>query len=463
MLVLFMLGLFCSPQKQEQADAIRRPEALQALENAHRVIRNGEVRWTVTPVADGGRSLNYVTRFAANGDTIFENRGDDDGWTQFDPQTGKGTRRFPQLHLSNSDGYWWAQESGIGGRWYVDESEAEMAEFGTVHDVRMSGKTASSWPMQFGVGTKGLWGRADDPIIRYDTEKEGDYHVVKATTESGAKITWFISPTKGWNAERVTYESGRYFAESMTTLEEFSGAWLPVLTEYFEKGKLIESIAIQEVKINDPNGPRRFTLNDIGIQPGEAIAAKHDPAPAGKPRVWNGEAVSEWDDWMADLKSGKREWGARMKLLNSGKPYDSPYMTDGEREQLRVARATRLRFAETHKHEGLWTRYVRDFIARFKLDNEQTQKALLVLSECQQRAKQIVQKRRSDFEDAFNKLDEANSKKDDAESAKAKARLEELRKPIDAIFEGELVPRLDKLPTRAQRAAADAVAAPPKP
>ena len=46
---------------------------------------------------------------------------------------------------------------------------------------------------------------------------------------------------------------------------------------------------------------------------------------------------------------------------------------------------------------------------------------------------------------------------------RAAERVRELRAPIDRIFEEQLKPRLDKLPTRAQRAAAETPEPPPNP
>jgi hypothetical protein len=48
-----------------------------------------------------------------------------------------------------------------------------------------------------------------------------------------------------------------------------------------------------------------------------------------------------------------------------------------------------------------------------------------------------------------------SAKKTEGEGQRLLADLEELRKPIQDIFEKQLKPRLDKLPTRAQRAAVE--------
>ena len=60
-----------------------KPEALLALEQARRSLFSGAVRWTRTEAWLPGREFTSVSRYAANGDRIHEERGDQDGWVMY--------------------------------------------------------------------------------------------------------------------------------------------------------------------------------------------------------------------------------------------------------------------------------------------------------------------------------------------------------------------------------------------
>lgn len=107
---------------------------------------------------------------------------------------------------------------------------------------------------------------------------------------------------------------------------------------------------------------------------------------------------------------------------------------------------------------GKWEQYVRSFIARYELDEGQSQKAMTYLKDCVTQGERYMQTR----QDQIDKLDQeiANLAKSQAKDRAAQAaRFAEQRKklldPLDRIFEQQLKPRLDRLPTRAQRAAAE--------
>ncbi len=113
--------------------------------------------------------------------------------------------------------------------------------------------------------------------------------------------------------------------------------------------------------------------------------------------------------------------------------------------------------------EGQWEAYVREFIQRYQLDEAQSQKANSILRECQDQARGYMSRRKADFD----RLDE-RLKLLSGETDKTKAMMEiqqqrqKLLEPVGRIFERQLKPRLERLPTRAQRQAAEAAGkAPP--
>ena len=115
--------------------------------------------------------------------------------------------------------------------------------------------------------------------------------------------------------------------------------------------------------------------------------------------------------------------------------------------------------------ESAWEKYVREFIAKYQLNDEQTQKANAVLEDCQAQAERYTIGRKEQLEKLDKQIAELKKSKDKNKN-KRLSELNEKRKslmdPLDRIFEQQLKPRLERLPTRAQRRAAE-VAAKKKP
>lgn len=113
--------------------------------------------------------------------------------------------------------------------------------------------------------------------------------------------------------------------------------------------------------------------------------------------------------------------------------------------------------------ESQWEAYVREFIAKYQLDEAQTQRAQSVLKDCQDAAQRIMQKNKTEIEQLDQKLLALGDKKEAdklKELSELSARRAKLLEPINEIFEKQLKPRLERLPTRAQRQAAEAAGKP---
>jgi hypothetical protein len=113
--------------------------------------------------------------------------------------------------------------------------------------------------------------------------------------------------------------------------------------------------------------------------------------------------------------------------------------------------------------ESQWEAYVREFIQRYKLDDAQAQRAQTILKDCQELAQGHLQRHKAEIEQLDKKIQSPGDTKD-ADKAKMLAELNarraKLLEPIDEIFEKKLKPGLEKLPTRAQRQAAEAAGKP---
>lgn len=121
--------------------------------------------------------------------------------------------------------------------------------------------------------------------------------------------------------------------------------------------------------------------------------------------------------------------------------------------------ATRLesRRARTlRRYETLWQPYVEWFIKQHSLDDSQTQKAMVILEQCQELAKQYLTSKTDALEQLVRESVTASTQPATRPSSQpssdaTRLNLDELMKPVDEIFETKLKPRLDALLTRAQR------------
>lgn len=126
----------------------------------------------------------------------------------------------------------------------------------------------------------------------------------------------------------------------------------------------------------------------------------------------------------------------------------------------RVARGAPMKSAAGY--EGQWDKYVADFIVRYTLDEEQQQKAHTILDNCKAQASRYLRGKESLMTQLDAQLEEAK-KSTDKEKASAISSIQkkrsDLEAPVNDIFEKSLKPRLEKLPTRAQRKAEEQAAA----
>jgi hypothetical protein len=130
-------------------------------------------------------------------------------------------------------------------------------------------------------------------------------------------------------------------------------------------------------------------------------------------------------------------------------------MTDEERLRLGMSRHDFRVQASLKEHEGMWAQYVREFIERYRLNDEQSQKAMAILAGCQRRADQVLARQKPQLTALVLKLEEARKRGERTALRELTDQINGLREPINKIFQTELKPRLEPLPTRAQREAAE--------
>lgn len=114
--------------------------------------------------------------------------------------------------------------------------------------------------------------------------------------------------------------------------------------------------------------------------------------------------------------------------------------------------------------ESEWERYVREFIERYQLNEGQAQKAQSILRQCQEQAASYMAKRKSPIDALDAKIAELGTDKEKAAEVKRlREQRDRLLAPIGRIFEQRLKPSLERLPSSAQREAAQARPAPRRP
>ncbi len=111
-------------------------------------------------------------------------------------------------------------------------------------------------------------------------------------------------------------------------------------------------------------------------------------------------------------------------------------------------------------YEDAWEKYVEAFIERYQLNADQAAKARLVLTVCKQQAASHMTRVRERLAALDEELAELPKDAPNTRKASLDKRRAELLAPIKRTFEQQLKPRLEKLPTRAQRQAAEAAEAP---
>ena len=107
-----------------------------------------------------------------------------------------------------------------------------------------------------------------------------------------------------------------------------------------------------------------------------------------------------------------------------------------------------------NRHHGLWSRYVADFIERHELNEDQAHKAQAILSDCQAKAEQKTMRLRMQCAPLLTELD-AQGELKPGQQKRLDDLLGSVREAVDKIFAEQLKPRLERLPTRAQKEAAE--------
>jgi hypothetical protein len=442
-----VLGILCGAGA---LGAVDKPPALVGLESARARLHTGRVVWSTHSNLPQTRDdfiprwhfydvpRYFVSRFTAD-EYMVEDHGDPEG-----------------VVSRNADGVP-HPELGYHGMRYlvVDGAQWELrdrAALGRVHrgrsdviDVRAFGLAAG---LPLGDTYHGLaWGRGEDRTYAVRVV-DGLHEVTASLPDKEWSIRWLIDPERGWNAVGVTVQShGEVVNESRTTLKQYGDLWFPETVEFYERDfkqgqEPVYVMRVLSAEFNDPDHPRRLTPASIGVEVGTNLQVfeADDPFhPVGR-FGWDTKKLVPLHELHRRIEAGELEQGP-IFILETDRA---------------IAKGQWLSQLETG-----WERYTRRFIERYGLDSEQAQKAWAVLEECQRRAQAYVSAHKDEFETIGRRVRDLSQSEtphvadQTGELGVLKTRMLRLEAPIARVFYSQLVPRLDRLPTRAQRKAVE--------
>lgn len=433
-----------------------RPAALIRLEQLRAAIQTAEL---VTRTVDyqeaktRGWPMREVTRQVRRaGDTqIVINRGDADGVVMLTPdgqpnplhgRVPRASFRAPGLAVDRSD-----DPLSLA---YVEERNPRLRD-----DIRALGLSAA--PATVDLHDVLWWENVANPEApSYAERDENGLHVVEVRRGPRATTYW-LDPSHGGMPVRVREagESGAW-SECRSTLELKDGVWFPSAVEYYSSqfGDGREPTRVERVQsatFNRPEHAGTLSPADIGLEVGMIVQSIGKGPAFGSAGRWDGQRMISGEEFVRRVGSGELTVGSRFAkaLAQRAAGIGAGPVEAG------VAGAP----VPAQQSVGLWEAYARAFIARYALSDEQSRKVWEVVRDCQGQADEYLRRNVMRFEDLERRrADLASSPGGDDRAARQAevARFEaELRKPIDDIFERRLKPRLEVIPTRAQRAAAE--------
>ncbi|MFH1747011.1 MAG: hypothetical protein ABIG44_08195 [Planctomycetota bacterium] len=431
-----VLGLLIAQQA-----ALRPPEALRNFAQARGQLRTGRIACVVTngPRIVGMPVLRYSMEIARNGDRLHTYLGDPEGvW-------GRDIYGYPMLAgqtrlLVKPEGAWAKSTWSFSGTVIpTSKLDSRRAIFpGGIVDLRVIGM-APDWDALVDRSVDSVLAHATRECAGYAVERDGSLHHVTVHYPDDRTLVYEIDAAKGWNATRISGSSGGNEWESIIELRETGGIWFPEKTTLYINGAPRTECVISEAAFNSPVDPVAWEPADIGFEVGMQVEIVGTP-PEGKGKFWDGEQGIPYDHLRELLQSGTLQRGPTFELKRSG-DYRQPGSDLVER--LRVSPGVLASFVST------WEMYVVDFCDLYGLNREQVGKAYKCLHRAQDRADQYLSRRRQDFAELQKKRADGELSAEQAQQS-----FDKLRKPVDDIFENELKPALEKIPTQKQRDAA---------
>ena len=291
--------------------------------------------------------------------------------------------------------------------------------------------------------------RADGPLIEIVAHERDQAGQPRSSH-------YWVDPARGYNPTRVEIRYGDTVrARIDTTLALYGEVWAPArITHYW--GDLTRPsfvVTVESASFDSAALPAVLTPEAIGVEVGTSVHRVPKVGPTDYRYTWDGQKIAPWTEVGPRIHAGELqispayEAACADQLAHGWRPSSAPTLPglDYARERCDHERRT----------PALWENYVSAFVALHHLNVEQIAAAWKVHADCVDLAQQHLRGRADDL-----KLLEKNARKcqelADPDSEACRRALEaqsRVREPIERNFDKELVPRLDNLLTREQRAA----------
>lgn len=426
-----------------------KPKALERLEAERRRIERADIAWSrVDHFSTFSPHVPHLHRTKIAGpDTAFIHAGAETAAVWYADGTPVPFTRRASLYTRENERWGFESDFVLGEMWDSDHENSLDDP-----DVR----TIGLLPVAATVMTvsDALWTFPPQYKRREyrQIERGNRIEVEMRVPDEEYLIRWVIDPARGWNAERIDLEfRGRLWNTCSVEVAQTGGVWFPTQVVYFNAaGEVVSEISVDEARINDPDLPARLTPEHIGMGTGVPVNIRSG-VNDGKQLIYvRDRGVVQDEEWL----------GRRLTAEPAIQEAIDRHLARAEAKEAASRAATQAAAATSpasapapdptilpHASDDAWDRYVREFIARYALDDEQRQRAHVILRECKERRTAFLQARRS----RIDELSAAIADKDTSKRASASRELDEILAHVARIFDDELKPRLEKLPTRSQR------------
>lgn len=226
---------------------------------------------------------------------------------------------------------------------------------------------------------------------------------------------------------------GRWTTDVHCELGELDGYWFPTKVEFHTRAYRdgrdpVATYKVKHAEFNRPEHPKYFTTEDIGIAKGSPVV-------------------------FCDRNGTEKDYG-----VCNGLRFATPaeFAAQQAAEQAAAREPSQTGVAGWSRRESDWEAYTRRFIERYRLNEDQAQRAWRILRDCQRRREEYLGRTKEQIAAVESEIETArrDSAAPPTRLAELEQRLARLLAPVDEIFRTRLVPRLETLPTAAQRRAA---------
>lgn len=272
--------------------------------------------------------------------------------------------------------------------------------------------------------------------------------------QGAAENVFWIDPKRHYAITRVqTYWSGQLRFEARSRLKRFGDVWFPETVEFYRfdhdnMATPAKVVCVRAAKFNTPDLPDDLSPADIGITPDHTIqVCDRSGREVGTAR-WTGKELVGFGDFRtADPEDLSR--GLVLASAGGAEPVAGDVV-------VRPAERVRTRLSA-------WEKYTLDFVDRYRLDRQQAERAWLILWQSQTDTQRVLTAEKGaaeTIERLASRLPKANGQQRSALREQIRQLSDRLEQRIEAIFQKRLKPGLERLPTRAQRRAAEHAASP---